>query len=903
MSLTLETNADPPPASRTLPATSTSSTTQTTSSSSTTSVSVSTSSRSSSSTTSSSTTTSYSSTTSTAQAQTTAQSLSESSSTTSWPVSSTSSRTSTSQSSVSQASTTTSTAAVVATGASSPDPTITLNPPPSTRQHGTLIVAESTLLATASTYEVPFTSQAFNTQSVQNIAPTTTSAPGPTSTSVTETPDRAAHRLIIDLGECAGFTSPRLMLESGDLGDLVAIGKGRFAIELKSELSSGIFGAVLSLKDNGVRCGNGDAAACTAVHLSFGLTSGVFASVLRAGDYSVDMYPFGMWLEDGVTWGAQLVNSPDTTYHCWGWSQEECPYAFANGGDADWTASSDNPTGIVYIGFCPSDGPDWSKIPPNPNPQSFEPDGEATYIELPTQTVLSTSTFLTAITPTKLSVPITSEPPCEPPALSCVFPNTFISEDVTSTIWSEFITPPGQSTILFSTAIVIHTTSTVPQTTTFLNNPVTTSFLSSPTPTVTSWMVESTDFENSSTRSEWTFSTVTEPRTRRRPTATASSRSDTPISTPPPTVVPTYSDITDSLGSVVSTLSYDVPVSSVVSPAPTITSAPNSQYVITSWTTWMTVNGSTVPAIAGEVGILSTIPITYMLEPSTIIPVAEISSRSVESIRTSSPSATIAASSDNDQTKQNQGGKIAGAVVGTLVGLVLGSLLLWYIFYRRQRRQRLDHFARGDPAWLAPRYENGSGGGSRLLVDLDEEPRMRNSYVEPWVAPRSVAQTSSGGKASQREMENVSGGHGVSTVAGPSREVESSSNEGGSSWFQPESSDNHVPVAAVTRPGKSIARNEPTRRPDLVLQRPVPSHYHTPSLANPSLSLLPTPFQNEPPSPLTPPSPPSQAALIPSRVSPPPRAEPSQRRYVDDEEQVRHNAIPPLYNEAWNTGR
>ncbi|CAE6517501.1 unnamed protein product [Rhizoctonia solani] len=897
MSLTLGTSIDQSPAGRTIPVTSTSSTTLTTSSSSTTSVSASTSSSSSSSTTSNSTTTP------TAQVRTTAQSLSDSSSTTSWPVSSTLSRSSPSQSSVSQTSTTTSTSAAVATAASSPDPTITLNPLPSTRQHGTLIVAESTSLATVSTYELPFTSQTPNTQSFQNLTPTTTSAPGPTSTSVTELPDRAVHRLIIDLGECAEFTSPRLMLERGDLGDLVAIGKGRFAIELKSELSTGIFGVVLSLKDNGVRCGSGASAACTAVELSFGLTSGVSAHVLMAGDYSIDMYPFSMWLEDGVTWGAQLVNSPEQTYHCWGWSQEECPYAFSNSGDASWTASSDNPTGVVYVGFCPSDGPDWSKIPPNPNPQSFEPGGEGTYIELPTQTVLSTSTFLTAITPTKLSVPITSEPPCDLPVMSCISPNTYISEDVTSTIWSEFITAPGPSTILFSTAIVIHTTSTVPETTTFPRNP-TTSFLSRPTPTVTSWLVESTDFENSFTQSEWTFSTLTGPRTRRRPTGTASSRSGTPISTPPPTVVPTYSDITNSLGSVVSTLSYDVPVSATVSPAPTITSAPNSQYVITSWTTWMTVNGSTVPAIAGEVGILSTIPITYMLEPSTTIPVAEISSRSVESIRTSSPSPTIAASSDSDQTQQNQGGKIAGAVVGTLVGLVLGSLLLWYIFYRRRRRQRLDHFARGDPAWLAPRYENGSGGGSRLLVDLDEEPRMRNSYVEPWVAPGPVAQSSSRGKASQREMESVSGGHGVSIAAGPSREVESSSNEGGSSWFQPESSDNHhVPVAAVTRPGKTVARNEPTRRPDLVSQRPVPSHYQTPSLANPSLSLLPTPFQNEPPSPLTPPSPPSRAALMPGRASPPPRPGPSQRRYVNDEEQVRDNTIPPLYNEAWNTGR
>ncbi|CAE6489051.1 unnamed protein product [Rhizoctonia solani] len=639
-----------------------------------------------------------------------------------------------------------------------------------------------------------------------------------------------------------------------------------------------------------------------AIELSFGLTSGVSASVLGAGDYGVNMYPFSIWLEDGVTWGAQLANSPEEMYHCWGWSQEECLYASVNSGDASWALSSDNPTGVVYVGFCPYDGPEWSKIPPNPDPPLTNPGDEGTLIILPTQTVLSTSTFLTAITPTKLSVPITSvEPTCNL-LLTCILPNTYISEDVTSTIWSQFITPsgPAESTV-FSTAIVLHTTSTVPQTT----------LLSKPTMTVTSWIAESTDVNPGPPQSEWTFSTSTRSRTHlptvtattattattvtTAATATASSRSNLPISTSAPTVVPTYSGITNSLGSVVSTLSYDA----TVSPAPITTSAPDSQYVITSWTTWMTVNGSTVPAIAGEVGILSTIPITYMLEPSTTIPVAELSSRSIESARTSSPSPTTAASSDHSQTRQNHGGKIAGAVVGTLVGLVLGSLLLWYIFYRQRQRQRLDHFARGDPAWLTPRHENGSGGGSRLLVDLDEEPRMGNSYVEPWVPPRPAAQSSWRGKASQPEMESAPG-----DWTGPSREAETSSNEGAASWFQPESSDtHHVPPAVATRAGKPATRNEPTLRPDMITQRPAPSLYRAPSLANPSLSLLPTPFQNEPPSPVTPPSRPSRAALMPSRVSPPPRVGPSQNRYINDEEQIRHNAIPPLYNEAWNTGR
>ncbi|CUA71353.1 hypothetical protein RSOLAG22IIIB_04566 [Rhizoctonia solani] len=847
-----------------------------------------------------------SSTTPTTRTSTITQSCTKSSSTS---LATTLPRTTTSQSSVSQTSGTTSATLDVTTTASSSISSSTLTPIFSTRQHGTFIQADSTSLVTVSAYETPFTSQAPSTQTFQSITPTTTtSGSEPTSTSVSETPGRATHRLIIDLGDCAEFTSPSILLERGDLGDLVAIGKGRFAIELRTELSTGIFGLVLSLKDDGVRCGNDDSAACTAVELSFDLTSGVSAHVLRAGDYGVNMYPFNVWLEDGVTWGAQLANSPEEAYHCWGWSEEECPYAFADSGDASWTLSSENPTGLVYVGFCPSDGPDWSKIPPNPDPPPIHPDSEGTFIILPTQTVLSTSTFLTVITPTQLSVPITSaEPTCDVP-LSCIFPNTYISEDMISTIVSQFITlPTDMPTGLFSTAIVLHTTSTVPKTT-FLNIPT-----STPTTTTTSWIVKSTDGGSEFAQSEGTLSTSTR-RGSRRPTATATatatttrtgtgtalSESDIPISTSSPTVVPSFSDITNSLGSVISTLSYNA----TVSPVPTTTSAPDSQYLVTSWTTWMTVNGSTVPAIAGEVSILSTIPITYMLEPSTTIPVAELSSRSVESVRTSSPSPTTAASSENNQTGENKGGKIAGAVVGTLVGLVLGSLLLWYICYRHRQRRRLDHFARGDPAWLAPRHENGSGGGSRLLVDLDEEPRMRNSYVEPWVPPRPVAQTSPRIKTSQPEMESAPGAYGVSTMAGPSREIEASSNEGGSSWFQSESSDmHHVPAAVATRVGKSTTRNEPTRRPDMLSQRPVPSHYRAPSLANPSLSLLPTPFQNEPPSPLTPPSPPSRAALMPDRASSPPRAGPSQRRYPDEEEQIRHNAIPPLYNEAWNTGR
>ncbi|KAF8703895.1 hypothetical protein RHS03_06170, partial [Rhizoctonia solani] len=89
----------------------------------------------------------------------------------------------------------------------------------------------------------------------------------------------------------------------------------------------------------------------------------------------------------------------------------------------------------------------------------------------------------------------------------------------------------------------------------------------------------------------------------------------------------------------------------------------------------------------------------------------------------------------------------------------------------------------------------------------------------------------------------------------------------------------------------------------MVSQRPVSSSHISTSLASPSMSLLPTPFQDEPPSERTPTSPPSRATPISRQEALLTRAEPSRRRQLHDEEQGRHDVIPPLYNEAWNTAR
>jgi hypothetical protein len=326
----------------------------------------------------------------------------------------------------------------------------------------------------------------------------------------------------------------------------------------------------------------------------------------------------------------------------------------------------------------------------------------------------------------------------------------------------------------------------------------------------------------------------------------------------------------------------------------------------------VTINGSTAPAIAGEVGVVSTIPVTYALEPDTTIPVAELSSRSIESMRTSAPSSTLAAAK-NGSSGQDKGGTIAGAVVGTLVGLILSSLLVWFIFYSRRQKRSRDYLAQSSPAWLHSEPA-ASEAGTRSL-DLDSGPRMRNSYVEPWVppvaststpAPSSTGRKGSGGRS---EMESISGGQDVTMVggklrmqvyalaianfgAGPSREPDSSTNESGTSLSHSSTDHRFVPATTPVRAGKSVVRSQPTRHPGPVYhERPALPHYLTSSLANPSLSLLPTPFPADRTRPPSPPSPP-----LPPR---PPRQPPLE----EDEQRQHDNAIPPLYNEAWNIAR
>ncbi|ELU36852.1 hypothetical protein AG1IA_09120 [Rhizoctonia solani AG-1 IA] len=275
----------------------------------------------------------------------------------------------------------------------------------------------STSLPPTTSYEPSLTSQFSDTRFFQTISSTTTSGLQPALTAVPETSRQIIHRLIIDLGECASFTSPRFLLNGGELGDLVSIGNGIFQIELKSDPDSGIFGLVVSLRDDEVRCGAADSTRELLDALERIVSDLLLRVILSAGDSGIAMYPVNMWLEDGVTWGAQLANSPADMYHCWGWDDTECPYAIKGHGPEVplWTLSANNPTGDIYVEFCPSDAPPWYNIPMNPHPDSFEPTRQGTYIVLPTQTTVLSYTFVkpTALPTTFSPVAPSGEAHCD----------------------------------------------------------------------------------------------------------------------------------------------------------------------------------------------------------------------------------------------------------------------------------------------------------------------------------------------------------------------------------------------------------------------------------------------------------------------------------------------------------
>ncbi|CEL58370.1 hypothetical protein RSOLAG1IB_03116 [Rhizoctonia solani AG-1 IB] len=327
-------------------------------------------------------------------------------------------------------------------------------------------------------YKTSLPSQPLETQIYQNTEPTTTIESEPVATVAPEIPERIVHRLTIDLGACAGFTLPWLQLIAGELGDLVAIGAGKFEVELGPDPELNYFGLGVSLKDDGARCGSEGDPSCVAISITTGGNFGLDISVIRSGGYSKAMYPFNIWLKDGVVWDTHPANSPEEAYHCWGWGGDECPYTFKNGGgtgSADWTLSSENPAGDVHIDFCPTDGPIWSSILPNPSPESSGPTHQSTYVILPTQTTVSTSTFtrpfLEATKPSVLT--ITKEADCDQP-LGCISYSTYFFEESITSYRSTFITPLPWTTKYGETKVIPDAPTTVLETTFFATPPPTT---------------------------------------------------------------------------------------------------------------------------------------------------------------------------------------------------------------------------------------------------------------------------------------------------------------------------------------------------------------------------------------------------------------------------------------------
>lgn len=64
---------------------------------------------------------------------------------------------------------------------------------------------------------------------------------------------------------------------------------------------------------------------CVGVHVTFDPLYGTQAIVSMVGGRGRAMYPFSIWMDDGMTWDGKFANSTENMYHCWGWGQQECP--------------------------------------------------------------------------------------------------------------------------------------------------------------------------------------------------------------------------------------------------------------------------------------------------------------------------------------------------------------------------------------------------------------------------------------------------------------------------------------------------------------------------------------------------------------------------------------------------
>ncbi|QRV98305.1 hypothetical protein RhiJN_26324 [Ceratobasidium sp. AG-Ba] len=332
-------------------------------------------------------------------------------------------------------------------------------------------------------------------------------------------------------------------------------------------------------------------------------------------------------------------------------------------------------------------------------------------------------------------------------------------------------------------------------------------------------------------------------------------------------VFPASSVVTDSQGSAISTIVYNLTVPVLPSP----TSSPGPVFRTTSWTTYMSVNGSTVPAVGGQIDVLTTVSETYVFEPNTIVPLRVYSSISAESTRsthTSLPSNPASSVSDTGLAPRI---KITIAVVGSLIGIALLSVLPWVVLVKhRRRKRRTPDYAECHSSMWGSRSSMGANSRGGSTLDLDREPQPRASFVEPWTEREQPPRIN---RKIQREMEQRGGG---SIVASPSRGVD------------------------IANPSREHAYTG--LRPSKSANRAQPEPQHEPPARSCPLPFVCLPQESadsSPPSDNVRPLSRSSPLAIPLPLQQ--RTPAAHSRHVG--EQVRSPAIPPMYNEAWNIRR
>ncbi|QRV94376.1 hypothetical protein RhiJN_22394 [Ceratobasidium sp. AG-Ba] len=324
-----------------------------------------------------------------------------------------------------------------------------------------------------------------------------------------------------------------------------------------------------------------------------------------------------------------------------------------------------------------------------------------------------------------------------------------------------------------------------------------------------------------------------------------------------------FSAVTDDQGSVISTISYNLTIPA--SPAPTPPAVP---FTTRSWTTHMTINGSTVPAIGGLVEVLTTLSETYVLKPNTTIPLKFLKSMSTESVRsmqTSLPSAIPSLSPDGPSTRKNN--TIAGAVVGTLLGITLLFVFIWAAFVKHRRQQkRAPDYADCKPPMWGSRSVLVPGPRGDSVLDLDSGPEPRVSLVEPWIEKQEIPQTCQKIQRNIREgrgqMVNVAPGRGAVTVASIGRACNGS---------RPPKSANRATTQLQNGALTDSRAHNNTQ----------PSNQFSREVIGVSLTAL-VPMRSPPP--MVP-----ELQPLTQSSSPP-----------HNDEQTQETAIPPRYNEAWN---